>query len=144
MRLDPVDAAFKRKVNAWCSTLVADRNSHQPPFYMGNRLALTKEQLPEAGRYLDSLKMTHELVKGGSDLGMPQTGTASWSSLMSNFKAFEEYEAAAIAGTRASDLATWTTQVSAGEKTRDAILGDLSAAGLGAGQCVIPFAREAY
>ena len=90
VKVDPVDKAFKAKVDSLCLAWLADGNKHPPPFYMGNPLSLTAAQLPQAGAWLDSLAVNHELVESMSKLGVPGTGTESWSSLLSDFKAFQE------------------------------------------------------
>ena len=74
VKVDPVDKAFKAKVDALCQAWLADGNKHQPPFYMGNPMALTADQLAQAGAWLDSLAVNHELVESASKLGAPATG----------------------------------------------------------------------
>ena len=143
--MDPVDAAFKKKVEAWCQVLLTDKIQHQAPFYVGNPLGLTRDQLPQAAAYLDSLRISHELVSGSKDMGVPEAGKASWSTLLSDLEAFQKYETAAISGGKASDLVAWTTQASAAEHSRDAVLYDLIVAGLGGrGPCPDLFARGSY
>ena len=44
VKSDPVDAAFKTKVDALCQSWLADGNKHPAPFYMGNPLAVTASQ----------------------------------------------------------------------------------------------------
>jgi hypothetical protein len=142
---DPVDTAFKVKVDAVCAAWVADGIKHQPPFYMGNPLAITQDQLPQAATYLDSLSVNHDLVKNTSDVGTPNMGKDAWSTLRADFEAFQKAETAAIAAAKASDLAAWTTQASAAEKARDAILNDLHTAGFhGRDPCQDVFVRGAF
>ncbi len=145
LRATPVDGAFTKSVDAWCQVLLADTVNHQPPFYMGNPVAITREQLPEVGRHLDSLAMNHTLVTGSAALGLPQSGQAAWSQVLADFTAFQTSESAAISAAKASDLAAWTTQSTAVEQARDAILGDLSSAGLGGNHiCTQLFGRGSY
>ena len=145
VKVDPVDKAFKAKVDALCQAWLADGNKHQPPFYMGNPMALTADQLAQAGAWLDSLAVNHELVESASKLGAPATGTESWSTLLSDFKALQEHQTAAIAAAKSSDLNAWTTQATAADNARDTILSDLTRAGLpSTDQCQIVFTRGSF
>lgn len=145
VKVDPVDKAFKAKVDSLCVAWLADGNKHQPPFYMGNPLALTAAQLPQAGAWLDSLAVNHELVDSMSKLGAPGTGTESWSSLLSDFKAFQEHQTAAIAAAKSSDVNAWTTQAAAADGARDTVLTGLLRAGLPfSDPCQIVFTRGSF
>jgi hypothetical protein len=145
VKVDPVDKAFKAKMDALCQGWVADANKHHAPFYMGSPLGLTAAQLPQAGSWLDSLAVNHELVESTSKLGAPAQGTEPWSSLLSDFKAFQEHQTAATAAAKSSDQNAWTTHVTAVESARDAIVSDLIRSGFPyRDQCQIVFARDAY
>ena len=145
VKVDPVDKAFKAKVDALCIAWLADGNKHQPPFYMGNPMAVTAVQLPQAGAWLDSLAVNHEVVESTSKLGAPAQGTASWSSLLSDFKAYQEHQTAAIAAAKSSDTGAWTTQATAADTAREAILSDLTRAGMPfSSPCQIVFTRGSY
>jgi hypothetical protein len=142
---DPVDAAFRARVGTLCQGWLTDINKHGPPFYMGNPLALTSAQLPQAGSYLDSLAINHDLVSSTSNLGSPSAGQESWSTLRSDFTEFQKDQAAAIAAAKASDLAGWVASASAADATRKTIVDDLGRAGFIVGDlCRIPFAQPAY
>jgi hypothetical protein len=144
VKVDPVDAAFKAKVDALCQRWLADPNRSKAPFYMGNPLSLTAAQLPEAGSWWDSLAVNHELVGSMSQLVAPAKGTDSWSSLLSDFKAFQDRMTASIAAAKASDLSGWSTQVSATESAKEAIRSDLTRGGFSFNDpCQIVFARDA-
>ena len=145
VKVDPVDKAFKAKVDALCIAWLADGNKHQPPFYMGNPMALTAAQLPQAGAWLDSLAVNHEVAESTSKLGAPATGTESWSTLLSDFKVYQEHQTAAIAAAKASDLSAWTTEATAADNARGTILSDLTRAGLPFNDsCQVVFAQGAY
>ena len=140
VKVDPVDNAFKAKAEALCIAWLADRNKHQPPFYMGNPTAVTAAQLPQAGAWLDSLAVNHEVAASTSKLGAPAQGTESWSSLLSDFKAYQEHQTAAIAAAKSSDLGAWTTNATAADSARAAVLSGLTRAGLPASSpCQIVF-----
>jgi hypothetical protein len=144
-KVDPVDKAFKAKVDALCQAWLADGNKHPPPFYMGNPLALTAAQLPQAGAWLDSLAVNHELVESMSKLGTPAKATESWSSLLSDFKAFQGLQTAAIAAAKSSDLSAWTAQATTTDSAREAILSDLLRAGFPSSDpCQIVFTRGSF
>ena len=142
---DPVDTAFKTKVGTLCQGWLTDVNKHGPPFYMGNPMAITRAQLPQAGSYLDSLAMNHDLVSSTSNLGSPSAGQESWSRLRSDFAEFQKDQAAAITAARASDLAGWVASASAADATRKTIVDDLGRAGFTANDlCRIAFAQPEY
>jgi hypothetical protein len=143
--VDPVEKAFKAKVDALCIAWLADGNKHPPPFYMGNPLALTAAQLPQAGAWLDSLEVNREVVESTSKLGAPAQGTESWSTLLSDFKAFQEHQTAAIAAAKSSDLNAWTTQATAADSAREAVLSGLTRAGLPSSDpCQVVFSRGSF
>jgi hypothetical protein len=145
VKSDPVDAAFKTKVDALCLSWLADNNKHPAPFYMGNPVAVTASQLPQAGVWLDSLAVNHELVESMKKLGAPAKGAEAWSTLSSRFAAFQADQTAAITAAKASDLNGWTTQAVAADKDRDAILSGLITSGLPfSDPCQIVFARGGY
>ncbi len=126
---------------------VPSRRPIRPPsaFRRGQSAAPCARSTAQAGKFLDSLRMNHELVKGSSELGVPDAGKGSWSTLLSDFAAFENYETGAISGAMASDLVAWKTQSSAAEKARDAIISDLIVAGLaGRDPCQDLFFLGAY
>ena len=145
VKSDPVDAAFKTKVDALCQSWLADGNKHPAPFYMGNPVAVTASQLPQAGVWLDSLAVNHELVESMKKLGAPAKGAEAWSTLSSRFAAFQADQTAAITAAKASDLNGWTIQAVAADKDRDAILSGLITSGLPfSDPCQIVFARGGY
>lgn len=134
---------FRTTMSSLCVTWVVDANKKPPSFYMGNPLALTRDQLPEAATYLDSLAVNHDLVSSASKLGAPGAGAEVWSALRSDFEVYQQHQSAAIAAAKASDLAAWTTVASAVERARDAITGDLRRAGFPANDpCQLVFGRS--
>lgn len=144
-KLDPVDPPFRAKMNSLCQAWLADGNQKPPPFYMGNPLGLTREQLPPAASYLDALALNHDLLSSTSKLGTPAAGAEAWSTLRSAFETYQQHQNAAIAAAKAADLTAWTTDASAADGTRDAILSDLGRAGFPANDsCRVLFSRATY
>jgi len=142
---EPVDKPFRAKMSSLCLAWLADGNKKPPPFYMGNPLALTVDQLPRAGAYLDSLTVNHDLVSSTSALGAPAAGADAWSTLRSDFKAYQQQQSAAIAAAKASDLAAWTTTAAAADLARDAILSDVARGGFPfSDPCQIVFTRGSF
>lgn len=132
-------------MDSLCRGWLTDLNEHGPPFSMGNPMALTSAQLRQAGSYLNSLAMNHDLVSSTSDLGSPSAGRESWSTLRSDFAEFQKDQAAAIAAAKASDLAGWVGSASAADATRKTIVDDLGRAGFAVGDlCRIAFAQPEY
>jgi hypothetical protein len=145
VKVDPVDKAFKAKVDTWCLAWLADANKHPPPFYMGNPTALTAAQLPQAGAWLDSLAVNHELTESASKLGAPAQATESWSTLLSDFKAFQEHQTAAITAAKSSDHSAWTSRATGADSAREVILSDLTRAGFPfSDPCQVVFSRGSF
>lgn len=92
-----------------------------------------------------SLAVNHEVVERMSKLGAPAQGTESWSSLLPDFKAFQDHHTAAITAAKSSDLSAWTTEATAADSARDAMLSDLTRAGIGFNDpCQIVFTRGSF
>jgi hypothetical protein len=112
---------------------------------MGNPLALTRDQLSRAAAYLDSLTVNHDLVSSTTGLGAPGSGGEAWSTLRSDFEAYQQHQNAAIAAAKASDLSAWATTAAAADRAREAIISDLSRGGFAFNDpCQILFTRGSF
>jgi hypothetical protein len=139
---DPVDAAFKKKVESICGPWLQFRTGHQFPIPDWFPQTATAQQLPQIANYVDSLPTSHNLVAQATALGVPAQGSAAWSRVLDDFAQYETVTARVITTARAGDLAAFQPAFDEWEARKDRITSDLVAAGMGRqSACDLVFAR---
>lgn len=130
LRDDPVDPAFRAKVEAMCVALLADKITHQPP----DGFSVTHPDpasITAVASAIDAQALTHTLVSTASALGAPSVASASWAVVMSDYGAYERAAQSSVASAKASDAAAFGSALTAFEDTKSHLRTDMHAVGFG-------------
>lgn len=141
---DPVDSAFAKKMGALCQGWNNFASSHPYPG-AANPQAVTVEELPKIGAWLDSLTINHELVAKATGLGTPATGQAGWAHVLVDFASYEKSVALAATAAKSGSLQAWQSAEASWSAARDTVREDLLKVGIGgqSSSCTLPFIRPA-
>ena len=141
---DPVDAAFRKKVDTMCGEWLQYATNHQYPYENANPDVATAAQLPTIAAYLDSVPMNHEAVAKATALGAPAQGGGAWAAVVKDMDRFQVAAAAAIASAKTGDVAAWKTSAATWAAAREAVRADLIVAGVSGPQnsCQFLFSRS--
>ena len=130
LKPDPVDTAFRAKVDAMCGSLLSDKVRHQPPdgYSVANPDPRT---MAAVGAALVGQAITRTLVSTATALGSPSAAAASWTVVMRDFGAYENAAKAAVVTSTKGNPADFGSTLSALEGVKSTIRDDLRAIGLG-------------
>jgi hypothetical protein len=141
---DPVDAAFRKKVDAMCGGWLQYATNHQYPYENANPDVATAAQLPTIAAYLESVPMNLETVAKATALGAPAQGGGAWAAVVKDMDRYQVAVAAAIASAKTGDVTAWKKSAAMWEAAREAVRADLSVAGVSGPQnsCQFLFSRS--